>query len=212
MPYINQQIINIGAYTYANLPAASSVYPGSSAYVTDVGGGAFFVSNGTRWKPKNNHAVIYNKGAASTMTNTEAVVGQYLMPTNLVQQYDILRLRITIGKSGTSETATTRVRVGTAGTTSDTQITSSAMLATTNISYGWIADFQLTTATTLQKLGSASTQFPYSSASTAAVPAAVAISSAASNPLYFSVTNAQSSNAETFTLYSMTLELITSTS
>ena len=210
MPYKNLQIINIGAYTYANLPSATTLNPGTEAYVTDVGGGTNFVTNGTRWKPKNNHAIIYNKGAIATMMNTEAVVGQYLMPVNLVQQYDILRLRITIGKSAGAETATTRVRVGTAGTIADTQITSSAMLTTTNVSYGWLADFRLETATTLQKLGSASTQFPYTSASTAAVPAAIAISSAASNALYFNVTNAQSSNAETFTLYAMTLELITS--
>lgn len=177
--------------TWANKPASYPV--GSPVFITNAGAdGSHWYYDGTRYKPLNGRALLASLDTASgNITNSgESLVFQYLIPANVVQLLDRLNLRCTMTKSGTTDTGTLRVRVGTAGTTADTLIFSgSGMLGAAQQTAAFEADFRLATATTLQALansGSTSATFGYSNQSNNAAAAAPTISNV-SNALYFSV-------------------------
>lgn len=104
-------------------------------------------ASGNRWVPVNGIAALASVPAASSnvTTTTEAILMQVQLPTalgvlNLLQNLDRLLISATLSKSAGTETLTTRLRVGTAGTTADTAVfTSTSQLAgsarAANVSY-----------------------------------------------------------------------------
>lgn len=198
--------------TYANLPPAATV-PNAQARVTDVGGspGSIWTSSGTRWYPLNGRTTLYAKDTrATTQSTTEVVLGQYLIPANVIQVGDRVRVICTYSKSGTVETETVKFRLGTAGTIADATIQSNTALATTQDSMGLLLDFKLMSATSIQKLGNGGTS-GYAGSSSGAYPAPVTISSASANALYLSLTAFLSVGSETAALEDMYLELYSTT-
>lgn len=200
-----------GPTTYANLPAAS-LLSGYMAKVSDIGGstGSLWISDGVRWKPVNGTVRLYSSVSQSAAVSgvTETIQRQILLPANLLQVGDRLVCKISQSKSSTSETATTRIRLGTAGTTADTQLAAIAAMTTTNVSVGWTWDMRVNSATTVQKMGGASTALPWGT-STGAFPAATTVSSMTSNDLYLSFSSFMSSTVETTRIEDLTIELHT---
>lgn len=199
-------------FTFATLPAAAS-YQGMQSRVTDLNN-ALFESNGTRWKPVNNIAVIGSLDTDFAMSGvTETVAFQKLLPAGLLKNGDRLRLRCTLGKSSTVETTTFALRLGPAGTIADALLHNAfSIMATTTVSFGLFDDFRRLSATTLRKLGNGSQGTQYAGGATAATTAPVTVSNMDSTALYLSATLMQSSTAETATMYDMTLELVSSAS
>lgn len=63
--------------------------------------------------------VIQNTHTGNT---TEKILGQYLIPAGTIQADDILVIRGRAAKSGSAGSYNVRIRIGSAGTTSDTQV------------------------------------------------------------------------------------------
>lgn len=203
----------LGPVLYSALPAAAS-YSGYMCKVSNVGGstGSLWVSDGVRWKPVNGVITLFSSDAQSAAVSgvTETIQRQILLPAGLLAVGDRLVCKISQSKSSTSETATTRVRLGTAGTTSDTQIAAIAAMTTTNVSVGWTLDMRVNSATALQKMGGASTALPWG-LSTGAFPAAVTVTDVTANALYLSFSSFMTSTVETTRIEDLVIELHTTT-
>ena len=150
---------------------------------------------------------------SASIANTETIVFQYLVPANLLRVGDRLRLWFTESKSGTTDIANMRVRLGAAGTTADALLFSAGVLAATSRAGGWILDFKLVSATTIQQLGSSNTGqvVGYGQIGAPAFPAAVTITDASANALYLSVGVFSSSTNDTVALQDAHLQIIPAT-
>lgn len=185
---------SMATFTYANLPAT---YPtGLPVFVSNVGTkGSHWYFDGTRWKPLNGQCLLASLDAVgSNIDNNETIVFQYLMPAGLLQALDRLVLDIDMRKSGTTDSGNIRVRVGTAGTTSDTAVLGVTSMSATQVSAGLIYHFRVDAATSMTKLGRG--DIGHGGSSTSAIPSAVTISNI-SNALYFSAAIYSSSTNNT---------------
>ncbi len=203
----------LGETTFASLPTASTVLTGSSFYVTNIGGGAIFISNGTRWKPQNGRCNLYTLDTRFSFTGsaTETVLGQILLPAGLLQNGDRLLIRATTSKSGTAETVTSQARFGTAGTIADTSIVpGNSSLSTTVRTNCFDLQFQRVSATSIQKHGSSAT-LSLVSTSTTAYASPVTVSNMDSNAMYLSLTGALNVGVESEALESMEVYLVSTT-
>lgn len=81
-------------YTWATKPLASA-YMGA-AFISDIGGGSYWVSNGVRWKPLNNNLTYYDLPAyvesAAITLGTPIVIHSVLIPAGVWQNGDILNI------------------------------------------------------------------------------------------------------------------------
>ncbi len=184
--------------TWANVP--SGVTAGKLFDCSNFGTkGTLLRYDGTRWKPVNGQTILATLDTTSSnINNSEAVVFQYLLPTNAWQLKDVIRMWAGMTKSGGTDTGTWRIRIGTAGTTSDTQVAAGASFGATSRQYAEGVDLRLETATSVQQVPLSAGSFGYTGVTTtAAVTAAVTITSAAANPLYVSLTLVSSSTNDT---------------
>lgn len=214
-------VYGIGAsYTWATLPAASTM-SGVMVFVSDVGGGTYWRSNGTRWRPLNNMACLGALGArVSQAGSAEYLYYNVKVPAGAWKDNDRLRFRFTMTKSSTAETATMRVRVGQLGTVSDAAMylggasataTTSASLATTNNTYGGFFDVKRVSSTSVQKLGSGSFTQPYNGATNAVFASAFAVADMDTNDTYFNLTVSKDAGVEAVALEDMVVELVATT-
>lgn len=189
--------------TWANIPAAGTA--GKMVFVSNAGTkGSMWLDDGTRWKPTNGYAVLASlDSVSSNVANSETIVFQYQIPAGLWQTGDIIRINYSQEKSGTTDTAALVIRCGTAGTTSDTQLSgSSANIAAANRFNSGYVEYRLNSATSAQQtatlggVGSASSALP-----------AIAISSASANALYISVSIYSSGATDTVALRSAMLQI-----
>jgi len=180
----------IPVYAFASLPAAGII--GRQAFCSNFGTkGNTLQDDGTRWKPLNGQALLASLDADSgTGGAAETIMFQYQIPAALLQVGDRLRLRLTMSKSGTAEVGNMKFRMGTAGTTSDTQLYSGAgIMSAPNRTMAVDLDFRVASATSLQQLSNNAAQsssIGYSGNGNNAYGAAVTISNI-SNALYFTV-------------------------
>lgn len=198
----------ITSTAWASVPAPGNA--GKLVRVSDFGTkGALLMDDGTRWKPVNGCTVLATLDAASSaIPNTETIVFQYLMPANILQSADHLRLFSTMTKSGATDTGALRVHLGTAGTTADATIAASTVLAAANLVGGFFWDFRLSGATTIQQLAANSAASAgYTVVGNGAFQAPTTISSAVTNALYVSVTVASSGATNTVILQDSQLHL-----
>lgn len=197
-----------GPTTLALLPAAS-LMSGYMAKVSDIGGttGTLFISDGVRWKPVNGVTTLYSSDSASSAMSgiTETVQRSFLIPRGLLKVGDRLVCKISQSKSSTAETVTTRVRMGTAGTTADAQICALALMSTTNISLGWMLDLRVNSLTTVKKLGASSVNLPWG-VGTGVTPAPVTVPDLSANDVYLTFTSFMSSTVETTTIEDLSIE------
>lgn len=178
----------ITSTTWANKPSA--YITGQPVFMSNVGTkGSHWFYDGTRWKPQNGSALLASLDAVSSnYTNSAGIPFQYQLPAGTLQTGDILRLYFGASKSGTTDTCGITFRMGTAGTSADTSIVATTLMAAGTRQVALIADFRLDSATTLRPMPSGASSAPgYIFSSSAAFPTAVTISSASANALYFNV-------------------------
>lgn len=195
--------------TWARVPGAG--LPAKFYYATDYGSsGSLLRSNGTRWKPVNGCTVLATLDAVSSnIPNSETIVFQYLMPANIMQSKDRLFLYFTMSKSGSTDTGSAKVRMGTAGTTSDTQVSITIVnMAAANLVWGAFESYRADSATSIQQEGPNSTALQsYTGTSNVAFGAAATISSLVTNPIYVSLSISASSTNNTVALQDAQLHL-----
>lgn len=193
--------------TFANAPLPAD-YKGL-LYITDIGGGSWWVSNGITLSPKSGTITLYDLDTPSAQTlGTAKVMAQNLIPAGLITNRSRLRITYTFSKSASAETCAHNFRLGLTGTTSDTSIGNTGAPGGTNVAVGNILEFQRLSATSLLRLGMAITG-GYNGPSTTAIPAAVTVPDMDINPLFLSLTSLSSANVEVYTLHDYRVELIT---
>ena len=110
---------SIGApleYTWATKPDASSVRANHVIFVTDVGNGSYFISDGTYWE-KVHPVKLYTTGSTTTaVTNTtaETQVASFTLPGGVMGLNGILRLCPMFSQTNSANTKTLRIKLGAA--------------------------------------------------------------------------------------------------
>lgn len=178
----------ISGRTWATVNATTPT-AGTLDYVTNIGPGIHVSYVGSRWKPLNGNATVGWANAASGITNTETVACQALMPTASVATGDVIRFWLSgMSKSGTTDTYSVQIRVGTAGTTSDTSVFSqNSALSTALQAGGALYAVKLTDATHVQN-ESATGLGAVATSNASAFSGSTVVTSAAANALYWSIT------------------------
>lgn len=201
------------AVTFASLPAAANS-TGLIYRVTDVGeNGALLISNGTRWRPVSGRTVLKTLAATvSGLTNTEAISLQALIPAGLLQTPDMLRVRFASGKSGTTDTGNVTIRMGTAGTTSDTAITgisNQSLIQAGNQCVGVEYELKVVSATSVVRCGYAGNLSGTTGQSAGSFTAATTVTDMSANALYLSLAHLSGGATNTLTLHSASIEWVT---
>jgi hypothetical protein len=215
MPMFFQGMPYAGSGTFAAKPAANTVPAGTIYRASDLGeNGAYIESNGTRWRLVQGEAALKTLGAATAaINNVETIVLQTLLPAGTWQQYDTIRVRLAMTKSGTTDTGQVTVRVGSAGTTADTAIlglSGFVVLTAAGRSTGVEFDVKLLTATSAQKMGNnVAGSSSYGGTGATAAANATTITDASANALYVSVGIASSSTNDTVAMQSGVIQLAT---
>lgn len=194
-------------YTWATLPAAGLA--GRNAWCSNFGtGGSLLVDTGTRWKPVGTVTLASLDTAVTLIPNTETIAFQYQIPTAMWTIKDRLRISYTLTKSGAVDTGAVFIRVGTAGTVGDTNIYSGNIAVAGTRAFGVLTDFRLESATTIQTLGASGNTPGYSIAGAGASTAAVTVTSAAANSLFFNVSIKSNGATDTVGLSDAVLQYI----
>jgi hypothetical protein len=198
------------ATTFGALPACAAGTNGSIYRATDIGDapGALLICNGTRWKPLSGRARLGTLAAPVTgLTNTESISLQALMPAAAFAVNDHIEIWIAANKSGTTDTGSVTIRMGTSGTTADAAIYSAIQVMTAaNQTSGIAAVIKLTAATTAQRIGGTALTGSYGGGG-GSTPAGVTISNI-SNPLYVDVAMLSGGATNTVGLYSAYIDWI----
>lgn len=138
--------------------------------------------------------------SVTTAGNTnEQIIRSTLLPVGFIGDGHFLEVAFNAKKSGTSATETFRLRIGTAGTTADTQVWSNAAMtgATDNVS-AMVRIYRISaTSVIVQTITNALSPF----GSTATDFAAVTVANIDSNGLVLSLTGQHSDGTETATNY-----------
>ena len=103
-------------YTWATKPAASSVRADHVIFVTDIGNGSYFISDGTYWE-KVHPVKLYTTGSTTTaVTNTtaETQVASFTLPGGVMGMNGILRLCPMFSQTNSANTKTLRIKLGAA--------------------------------------------------------------------------------------------------
>jgi hypothetical protein len=200
----------IASGTWANRP--SSPVQWSYYFATDVGdNGVLFQHNGTRWRVSNGIATLKMLGAPSaTVTNVETILAQTVaLPAGSWQVNDSIRLYYDLSKSGTTNTTSMNVYVGTAGTTGDAKITnlSNLVLTAAQTTSAGVYGMKLTANTTVRPIGYG-TGAGYSGSTTTSMTSNT-VSDASANALIISVSLLENGTTDTSQLQDCRIELIT---
>lgn len=133
-------------------------------------------------------------GAANT---SEQILKQYLLPVGLLMSTNYIRLALLVGKSGTSENMTLRIRLGSAGTTADAQLTSITAPSLSTRSNSSEFHFFAANATTVRHLGAAPFAGMLGGNSLIVPPVNVTVPDMSTTALYLSVTAQMATGVET---------------
>lgn len=198
-------------YTWATKPLASA-YTGR-AFISDIGGGSIWISNGTRWYPENGRVVLYTLPTSVSGTYTSVgITAQYLMPGGIFQAGDTLEFAITASKTNANSTVGSHViRFGTAGLVTDTAINSGTTSSptTSTLVANNTSKIQCIDVTTVQVMGAF---WNTTGTSTSAIATATTVSSL-NNPIYITRTTlATAPLNDTFTLHEFTITLVSKVS
>lgn len=141
--------------TFATLPAASTVPAGAVAVATDIGQTSTqLVSSGTYWRVPTATDIVLTTSAQSTLTGLDQIVRSVTLPAGILRACRSFSIKALFGRAGTTDDATTvTLRLGSAGTTADTALLSSAALVKTTKSLAVEQLYTVTSATNIRLLG-----------------------------------------------------------
>ena len=103
-------------YTWATKPDASSVRANHVIFVTDIGNGSYFISDGTYWE-KVHPVKLYTTGSTTTaVTNTtaETQVASFTLPGGVMGMNGVLRLWPMLSQTNSANGKTLRIKLGAA--------------------------------------------------------------------------------------------------
>ena len=103
-------------YTWATKPDASSVRANHVIFVTDIGNGSYFISDGTYWE-KVHPVKLYTTGSTTTaVTNTtaETQVASFTLPGGVMGLNGVLRLCPMFSQTNSANNKTLRIKLGAA--------------------------------------------------------------------------------------------------
>lgn len=115
--------------TFAQFETAISGGFVGTAFITDVGNGSIWVSDGVRGRPLNGEVVLYTSQVAVDLsTSTTRAVGiAFALPVGLFKDYDVLEVSADESKNAAVDASTTQLQIGTSAGTVGTQIGNSSM-------------------------------------------------------------------------------------
>lgn len=150
-------VASMESCTWAARPNAAT-HLGAMIYVTDVGiNGSIWISNGTVWRPTAPVVLFSDLDVFTAATSaTEQIAAQINIPAGLMADGSNLRVMFAGEKSGTTDAtaAVFKLRMGTAGTTSDVLVAGGLSLAQANLSMGVQSLIgRSSSSTEVQKLG-----------------------------------------------------------
>lgn len=150
-------VASMESCTWAARPNAAT-HLGALIYVTDVGiNGSIWISNGTVWRPTAPVVLFSDLDVFTAATSaTEQIAVQINIPAGMMAAGSNLRVMFAGEKSGTTDVtaANFRLRMGTAGTTSDVLVIGGLSIAQSNLSLGVQSLIgRSSSSTDVQKLG-----------------------------------------------------------
>lgn len=154
------------SYTWAGKPAASASNSGQTIRITDIGNdadGSLWKSDGTAWRPVGNRLLVDAAGgtlASPLATYTGAAAGNFtlpagnpLIPADVLPVGAIVRVEAYMRRHGANGTATFNIRLGTAGTNSDSVFYQVTTTATDNKDQSSIGAARITSSSTFTTTG-----------------------------------------------------------
>lgn len=104
-------------YTFSELLYAVTLGYVGNAFVTDVGNGSIWVSDGVRARALNGEVVIYKSSAAVNFgTTTSRTIGiEVPLPVGVWKDGDVMEVTVDLYKSGAVDTATPQINIGNTG-------------------------------------------------------------------------------------------------
>lgn len=189
---------------WASLPPAAS-WNGMVVPLLDFATRPLVRSDGTAWRLLAPSDLVVDFTPVTGIANTsEQILKQVTIPAGLLRALRYFSVRALFAKSGTSETATFRARLGTAGTTSDQSIMSNnSSLASTNRSATVDGPFFAASATQLRGVSRDSSfgSGSFNAGATSVVyPVNYTIANMDSNVLTLSLSLTMSAGVETGTI------------
>lgn len=176
--------------TWAARGAGSVV--GEIKRITDIGptGGSRMMWNGTYWRLVARTFLSFDTTLASgTASTSEQIIKQVTLPAGILRAGSVLTLLALFAKDGVTDAMTAaRMRIGTAGTTSDAQIYSSNVLGTSSRQLAIPTPLFVSSATQLRVLSQASTLTFSGAATSTAYPTNIAVSDVDANAFILSAT------------------------
>lgn len=161
------KLAHLGSMTFAqliaNYPAASTPV-GVTATISEFGS-VLMVNNGSYWKPAGGVVVVKCQAADITLSALTAeqifTANQVTFPAGFLRVGCEIEVTETFAKSNAANVATLRHRLGSAGTTSDAQVSSTVTLGNGFLSYGRFLAFKVIAATTLRYGGGNDPDYPF---------------------------------------------------
>lgn len=139
----------------------------------------------------------------------ETIVHQVRILAGTLRVGDRIRVYLTLTKNGAVDTGTLTFRMGTAGTTADTNILSTTPLAAANRAGGLIFEFKITSLTQSQRMGNHTAAVgAYSVVGNTAFVAPITIPDVSANNLWFSISLNSSGATNTVALEDCTIHHI----
>lgn len=205
----------VASFTFATLPATYAV--GQPVWVSDIGRalpavptaarGSLWMFDGTVWRPINGRVLLAAIDTSITGRNNSEVATtfQYAAPAGFYKVKDRLEMRVTLAKSGTTDSGIFRWRFGSAGTTGDSALTSATVMATSARHAGFIYEGRIEDATHAQAM--ARNDLGYGGTNTSALAGQITHGNV-SGVLYSSVDAISSSTNDTMSIIDAELWLV----
>lgn len=128
-------------------------FVGEQKRMTDIGPspGAVMIWNGTYWRLVGKTFLLADTTLVTSPADTaENILKQYTLPAGILRAGTRLSVQALLGRTGVTDTQTNKLRFGVLGTTSDTTVASSAVLAGGTLrSYAIETLFHVLSATSL---------------------------------------------------------------
>ena len=198
---------NFAIYVFGSAPIKVA-YSGETHY---AGAYPLVVSNvlrltGVGIYPADSAVTVTSSSGGTTTTvspdttaNNDQVIEQMIIPADCWENDGVLMLEFSALKSSTSTTETLYVRVGNTGTTSDTNLWTNALMATTNVAMSFDIYIQKIDSTTVRVV-SMRNRYGFNGISTANTSYVdVTVADMSSDPVYISVIGQNSTGAESVT-------------
>lgn len=194
----------LGAFSWTEMPAASTALAGATAYITNIGdnGGSYWICDGLRWRPyASDGIVVQNRydndiSPASASENVFQIQG---IPAGVMQDGGIITVDFSLTKTVLTATSTVRFRLGTSSSVpaSNTQLNSQAKPASGDTYIRGCFEFLRVSATEIRVLAAYQTT-RYGSHATAGYGTNITVPDMDQNTNYLMMTH-QNAASETIT-------------